>query len=280
MEPLTEYTAYPVPMTQVWVDPEFNCRGRFTPESVAALAKSIRDTGLKYPVYVQPWDKNPGFVYRLVAGFRRFAACRLLHMSEIPAIITEKDITEFEAHKLNLLENLERQDLNILEEAQGLKRLFPLRETPGEIAKELNRPRQWVYRRLGLLDLPHEVQLMCASGRLAQSDLDIVLAYREDPAKARETAQKLVSAKGESDPRKAREARNKLKRGRRVADPKRTKAEIAEMIGLMFRLGINGLPTRVAAWCAGTITTEALMGDLKEEKRELMSNLPRFWRSI
>lgn len=264
---LPEYNAYAIPMTQVWVDPEFNCRGRFTPESVATLAQDIRDNGLQFPVIVQPWDKNPGYCYRLVAGFRRFAACRLLHAAEIPAMVTDKGISEFDAHKLNLIENLERQDLNILEEAEGIRKLFPLGETLGEIAKELKRPRQWVYRRLGLLDLPHGVQLMFASGRLVQSDLDTVLAYREDPGATQNAAQRLLEARRES-PAQTRKVRQQLQRGRRVADSRRKKGEIAEMIDRMFQMGFDGLPTRVAAWCAGTVSTESLLSDLKECRDE------------
>jgi len=262
MEILPEYTAYATPMSQVWIDPLFNCRGRFTPESVEALAKSIRDTGLQFPVIVQPWNENPGYCYRLVAGFRRFEACRLLHMGQIPAMVTESDLSEFEAHKLNLIENLERQDLNILEEAKGIKHLFPLSQSPGEIAKELKRPRQWVYRRLGLLDLPYEVQLMFASGRLAQSDLDSVLPYRDDSKDALTAAQRLLEAR-KVGPVEMQKARTLLRRGRRVSDSRRKKAEISEMIDLMFKMGLSGLPTRVAAWCAGTITTEKLIRDLK-----------------
>jgi ParB/RepB/Spo0J family partition protein len=263
VEALPEYNAYAIPMSQVWVDSEFNCRGRFTPQSVESLAKDIRDSGLQYPVIVQPWDNNPGHCYRLVAGFRRFEACRLLHMAEIPAMVTAKDISEFEAHKLNLIENLERQDLNILQEAEGIRKLFPLGETPGEIARELKRPRQWVYRRLGLLDLPHGVQLMFASGRLSQSDLDVVLAYREDSEAAQKAAVRLLEARRES-PDETRKVRQQLRRGRKVADRRRRKAEIAEMIDRMFQMGLDGLPTRVAAWCAGTVTTEALLTDLEE----------------
>lgn len=258
---LPEYNAYSVPITQIWVDPEFNCRGQFTPESITALAKSIRDGRLEYPIYVQPWNKNPGYCFRLIAGFRRLAACKMLHIAEVPAMITEQGISEFEAHKLNLLENLERNDLNVLEEAQGIKRIFPLGESPGEIARELNRPRQWVYRRLGLLDLPHEVQLMVASGRLVQSDLDTVLAYRNDSEKALDVAQKLLEARREG-PDKIKATQRQFHRGRRVKDSRRTKAEIAEMIAYMFDLGIDGLPTRVAAWCAGSLTTVELRSDL------------------
>jgi len=262
MKVLPEYTAYAVPMTHVFVDVDFNCRGRFLPDSIVSLAENIRDTGLQFPVIIQPWDKAEGFDFRLVAGFRRFAACKALQMGEIPAMVTERDISEFEAHKLNLVENLERQDLNILQEAAGIRKLFPAGETSGVIAKELKRPRQWVYRRLGLLDLPYDVQLMFASGRLSQSDLDTVLSYRIEPKAAQEAAQKLLTATLES-PATVKTMRKKLQRGRKVMDGRRKKAEISEMIDRMFDLGIDGLPTRVAAWCAGTITTEKLVSDLE-----------------
>jgi len=251
-------------MTEILVDPNFNCRGRFLPGSVTSLAEDIRDSGLQFPVIVQPWD-TPGHThtFRLVAGFRRFAACQMLRMDEIPATITSRDISDFEAHKLNLVENLEREDLNILQEAEGIRKLFPRGETPGEIAKELKKPRQWVYRRLGLLDLPCGVQLMFASGRLTQSDLDTVLSYRVDPEAAQRVAQSLLTATLES-PIQAKKVRKGLQRGRHVADSRRKKAEIAKMIDRMFSMGIDGLPTRVAAWCAGTISTEKLISDLEK----------------
>ncbi len=263
MKNLPAYTAYGISITKIWVDPDFNCRGRFAPNSVSSLAENIRDIGLQFPVIVQPWTQVSQFEYRLVAGFRRFAACRILCMAEIPAMITDRDISEFEAHRLNLVENLEREDLNILQEAQGIKKLFPQGETIGEIAREIKRPRAWVYRRVGLLDLPHEAQLMFASGRLAQSDLDTVLAYRGDPQSAQRITQRLLEAAQEG-PDQVKKVRKDFHRGRAVADSRRTKAEIGEMIDRMFSLGIDGLPTRVAAWCAGTITSTNLISDLEK----------------
>lgn len=249
-------------MADILVDAEFNCRGQFLPDSVSSLAQDIRDSGLQFPVIVQPWEEE-GFTFRLVAGFRRFAACGLLKMVEIPAMVTQQDISEFEAHKLNLMENLERQDLNILQEAHGIEKLFPTGETASGIARELKKPRQWVYRRLGLLDLPLAVQLMFASGRLKQSDLDTVLSYRADPEASQRAAQSLLAATLEG-PAKAKIARQKLQLGRQVPDSRRRKAEIAAMICRMFDLGIDGLPTRVAAWCAGTVTTEKLLFELEK----------------
>ena len=263
MKILTEYTTYGIPMTKILIDSDFNCRGRFLPESVTSLTENIRDTGLKFPVIVQPWTETPDYDFRLVAGFRRFAACKRLGMDEIPAMVTDRDISEFEVHKLNFVENLERQDLNILQEAVGIRKLFPLGETAATISKELKRPSPWVYRRMGLLNLPHSVQLIFASGRLSQRDLDTVLSYKDDPGAAQTVAQSLLKATKES-PAQVRKVRQGLQRGRYVADSRRKKAEIAEMIDRMFTLGVDGLPTRVAAWCAGTVSTEKLISDLEK----------------
>jgi len=261
MELLPEYSTYAILTDKIWVDPDFNCRDRFTPESVKSLADDIQASGLSYPLLVQPWDQHPPHNYRLIAGFRRHAACRLLRMVKVPAMVTEKDITEFEAHKLNLMENLERKDLNLLEEAKGIMKLFPRGATAREIAKELNKPVAWVYRRLRLLDLPLDVQLMFASGRLVQNDLDVVLALRDDPEAARAAACEILDARLVS-PTEARRVRTRLQRGRYVTDGRKTKSQIGKMIGVMFELGIHGLPTRVAAWCAGGISDDQLTADL------------------
>ena len=266
LEHLTEYNTFSVPVSEVWVDADFNCRGNFTPESVTALSQSIAVDGLQYPMVVQPWDEHPQFEYRLVAGFRRFAACKRLNWDEVPAIVTEKGISDFEAHKLNLVENLERQDLNLLQEAEGIRKLFPMGESIASIAKELNRGCTWVQRRVGLLDFPHEIQLMCASGRLTQSDLDTILPYRKDPDKVREIAGELSEARA-AGAAQIKAVQRKLHQGRAVPDSRRKKAEIANMIGVMFDMGLDGLPTRVAAWCAGTITTSDIMSDLHEAKK-------------
>lgn len=274
LERLTEYNVYAVPVDQIWVDADFNCRGLFTPESVRSLAADIQESGLNYPLLVQPWEKNPPFTHRLIAGFRRFAACRQLKMVRVPAMVTEKGITEFEAHKLNLVENLERRDLNILQEAQGIAKLFPNGATVVEIGRELNKTARWAHRRLGLLDLPRDVQLMFASGRLVQGDLDVLLPLREDSEAVQTAAHSLLDARLES-PNAGRKVRERLRRGRHVADSRRTKREIGRMIGTMFSMGVKGLPTRVAAWCAGTVTTDEFMVDLKRYVKRFRPGQPK-----
>lgn len=257
---LSQYKTYAIPMVDIWVDPKFNCRDMFLPDAVKKLADSIATDGLQYPVIVRPFTEHPPHQYQLVAGFRRHAAFRLLKRDEIPAMVTEKEITDFEAHKLNLLENLERKDLNILEEARGIRHIFPHGENITTIARELGRERPWVYRRLALLELPIEVQYMVASERLNQHELDLLLALKsEDEETINKKAKELLAAK--------KEGRSKAfirdnKKGKFVDDRRRTKGQIADMIAIMFGMGISGLPARVAAWCAGNISDEELKSDM------------------
>jgi len=262
MKELSQYKTWAVPVAEIWVDPKFNCRDTFLPDTVRKLADSIATEGLQYPVIVRPREvaNNPPYRYELVAGFRRFAAFKLLKRVEIPAMVTET-LTDYEAHKLNLLENLERKDLNILEEARGIRHIFPNGESDGVIAKELGRTPPWVHRRTALLELPVEVQYMIASERLVQVETDwlISLLNRHDDEVILKKAYELLDAKRTGKIRKfIRENRV----GRTVSDTRRTKGQIADMIAFMFSLNINGLPPRVAAWCAGTISDEDLKSDL------------------
>lgn len=262
MKELSQYRTFAIPTASIWVDPKFNCRDTFLPDAVKKLADSIAADGLQYPVIVRPLDAtaHPPHEYQLVAGFRRFAAFRLLKRDEIPAMVTEKEITDFEAHKLNLLENLERQDLNILEEARGIRHIFPNGENCTTIARELGRERPWVYRRVALLELPVEVQYMVASERLNQQELDLLLALKsEDDETIIKKARELLAAKKEG---RSKEFIRTNKRGKFVVDRRRTKGQIADMIAIMFSMGISGLPARVAAWCAGNITDEELKSDM------------------
>ena len=126
MKPLEQYQAYPIPATTIYYDAAFNCRGEVTLQSVKELADSIAQAGrLICPVAVQPWTGEPGCEYRLIVGHRRFrAVTAFLKWTEIPAYICE-GLSDHEARMLNVVENLQRKSLNILEEARAIQNLYP-----------------------------------------------------------------------------------------------------------------------------------------------------------
>ena len=128
-------------MAAIYYDAAFNCRGEFTLQSVKELADSIAQAGrLICPVAVQPWTNEPGFEYRLIVGHRRFrAVTEFLKWTEIPAYICE-GLSDHDARMLNLVENLQRKSLNILEEARAIQNLYPKGSSVREAATELKQP--------------------------------------------------------------------------------------------------------------------------------------------
>lgn len=253
MKRIPHFDAYEVPVDDIFYDEDFNCRGAFTLQSVVELADSIREQGLQFPVVVQPWKRQ----YRLLAGHRRFKACTLfLKWSVIPATI-RTDLDEHGAQILNLTENLERKDLNILEEARAIQTIWPNGISLRVAASELKRPTRWVHIRQRLLLMPEEIQQYAAAGRLSAVNLEALWQLPND--KRLEGAEKLVRAKAKVGKRR------KLKGvPRRKFRPRRTKEQISRMTGTLLNAGVSGLPTRLLAWTAGYLTTEEIYKDIRE----------------
>jgi ParB family transcriptional regulator, chromosome partitioning protein len=137
-------------------------RKTFDAESLRALAESIQAQGIIQPVLV----RRDGIGFRLIAGERRWRAAQLAGLREIPAIVREA--TESEAFALALVENLQRTDLNPIEEAEGYRRLvdeFGL--TQEEVSERVGRERSTVANALRLLGLPLAVKEKVAAGALS-----------------------------------------------------------------------------------------------------------------
>ncbi len=123
----------------------------FDPVALEELVQSIREKGLLQPLLVRP----KGDMYELVAGERRYKASQMAGLREVPVII--KDIGEREALELALIENLQREDLNPVEEAEGYKRLVEMGMTQEEVARAVGKARVTVTNALRLLQLTPEI---------------------------------------------------------------------------------------------------------------------------
>ncbi len=266
MKPLEEYQAYPLPVDRIYYDADFNCRDEFTLQSVSELAESIKDAGrLIYPVTVQPWTGQPGYDYRLIAGFRRFRAMTVfLKAKEIPAVIAS-DLTEHQARLLNVVENLQRKDLNIWEEARALKRLYPEGVTLRQAARELKQTTHWVHVRLRLLRMPSHIQQKAAAGLLSAANLD-TLAGIDKPEDRLLAVGKIVEAR-------RRGKGNRLPGLERTYKQSKVRAreEINRMVERMLLAGIEGLAPRVGAWCAGHVSDEELLAEIDRAARSISS---------
>jgi len=262
MKRLEQYDVFSLPTSEIFYDEEFNCRGQFTLQSVEELAQSIDELGLQFPVVVQPIEEvegieRNGFRWRMIAGHRRFRAITtFLKWTEIPGVIW-RGMTDRQARLFNFTENLERQDLNVLEEARALGRLFPDGASLREAARELKRHTRWVQARFRLLRLPEEVQVKVAAGTLSLVDVE-VLSQFDSPEEQIKAATEMAKAKRRG--RTPSEGRT----GRRFRYRK-TKAQINQMIANLMDHGLDGLTTRALAWAAGSIGDDEFEEDVRRQ---------------
>lgn len=150
-----------IPIQQIGPNPH-QPRSRFSEESLQELASSIRETGVLQPVLVRRQDDG-GF--QLVAGERRLRAAQLAGMTAIPAII--RDVDDREMLELALIENIQREDLNPVDEAKGYHALSTrLGMTHDEISQRVGKHRTAVTNSLRLLALPAEVLEMVSRGTM------------------------------------------------------------------------------------------------------------------
>ncbi|MGN0643218.1 MAG: ParB/RepB/Spo0J family partition protein [Huintestinicola sp.] len=136
-------------------------RKDFDEAAIASLAESIREHGLIQPILVRPM--NNGMTYQIVAGERRWRACRMLGLDEVPVIIRELD--DFETSQIALIENVQRSDLNPVEEAAAYKELMETYHMTQEVlAKTVGKSRSAIANSVRLLALPEAVQEMLKNG--------------------------------------------------------------------------------------------------------------------
>ena len=150
-------------------------RKEFDEEALASLAESIKQHGLIQPILVRP---ILGGGYRIVAGERRYRACQLAGITEVP--VTVRDLTDKEAMQIALIENLQRENLNPIEEAEGYQALMDEHGlTQEEVAEAVGKSRPAVANSLRLLKLPAEITDMLEKGKLSSGHARALLSIEE-----------------------------------------------------------------------------------------------------
>ena len=148
----------------------------FSDEAIAALADSIREYGVLQPILVRPLGTG---MYQIVAGERRWRAARMLGLDEVPVNI--KELSELEAMQIAIVENLQRENLNPLEEASGYSELIEkFGMTQEKVAKLVGRSRSAVANAVRLLTLPEIVQKMVENGDLSSGHARALLAFDDE----------------------------------------------------------------------------------------------------
>ena len=165
-------------------------RKTFDEAALEELAESIKQHGILQPLLVRPL---PAGGYQLVAGERRWRAARIAKLSEVPVII--KELSDTEAMELAIIENLQREDLNPIEEAEGLQALADkCGYTQEEIAASVGKSRPAIANSLRLLRLPEDVREMTKNGVISAGHARALLSF-ESTALMQEVAEQIVSRK-------------------------------------------------------------------------------------
>jgi ParB family chromosome partitioning protein len=217
---------------------KYQPRTRMDEASLEQLAESIRSRGVIQPVVVRPLGDSQ---YEILAGERRWRAARIAGLDHLPALV--RDVPDEAALGIGLIENIQREDLNPIEEASGLKRLIDeFRLTHEEVARAIGRSRAGVTNLLRLLELAPAVQALLQDGRIDMGHARALLAVSK--ARQVELAHR-IAEQGLS----VREAERLVQRAsapghatahkpapRLDADSRRLEEELAQILGAPVHL--------------------------------------------
>lgn len=272
-----------IDINEIFADKELNCRGEIVPMDVIDLAKSIESVGLQSPVMVQPIPSdvisqnkegyNPKqHKYRLIVGHRRLKACQILKHTYIPAII-KTNLSDIQTRVLNLQENLERKNLNILQEALAIKKFKEAGYTLKEVANLTGMSTGWVQIRYNLLDLEPEIQQTAAADLITQEQIKALWSLPNKEQRY-EAVKRIKDSRlrGEKRAIKVKEKKKNI-----LSKKPRSREEMYEMIAHVISvLGAN-FGTRCLAWASGEISTLELYQDIKglAEEQGVPYSIPR-----
>ena len=210
-------------------------RRHFDEEKLAELAESIRARGLIQPIVVRPH----GHRFQIVAGERRWRAAQRAQLHEVPVIVRE--FTDAETLEVALLENIQRADLNAIEEAEAYKKLMDeFGHTQEALAKIVNKSRPHIANLLRLLGLPDPVRQMVVTGELSMGHARAIASAADPETIAREVVARGLSVRDAENMARfgkpGRERQGKLEYKGASADIEALERQLGDMLGLNVRI--------------------------------------------
>ncbi|RFP90814.1 ParB/RepB/Spo0J family partition protein [Rhodobacteraceae bacterium 63075] len=232
-----------VPIERVAPNPD-QPRRSFETEKLDDLANSIREKGIIQPLIVRPHPEKDG-TYEIVAGERRWRAAQQASLHEVPVIIKEFDDTE--VLEVAIIENIQRADLNPVEEAAGYRQLIDkFGHTQDKLARALGKSRSHIANQMRLLGLPEEVRKLLSEGKLSSGHARALITSDDPVRLAREIVKKGLSvraaeqlAKKGSEP--AKKAKASKPAAEKDADTKALEGDLSANLGM--KVTINHSPS-------------------------------------
>ncbi|WP_449393889.1 ParB/RepB/Spo0J family partition protein [Devosia riboflavina] len=213
-----------------------NPRRTFDPDQLEELTNSIREKGVMSPLLVRPTD-DPN-IFELIAGERRWRAAQKAGLHDVPVIVREVD--DKEALELAIIENVQRADLNPLEEAMGYGQLIEQFDyTQQDLAQVIGKSRSHVANTLRLLKLPEDVRGMVSSGTLTAGHARTLITVEDPSGLARQIVEKGLSvreAEALSQQREAPARKVQASEPVRDADTVALERRLSDVLGLSVSL--------------------------------------------
>ncbi len=273
---LKKYEVQSIPMSEIFADHEFNVRGRIDKMTCVGLAQEIARVGLQQPIVLRPYSRKPPFKYQIVAGHRRYTAFTINDQTHIPAYVRLDLTNDYAAAALNLSENVQREQLNMMQEARRVGYFIMGGFSVKEVAKMIGQSSGWVETRKRIMELPSYVHDEVAKEVIKQSHIQKLYEARGDE-------QRLIAL--------VREIKERAQRGDKEVEVKAPESfkdldeerkpragEISDMRMLIYSLITSKcelaeyFPHRLLSWIMGDISRIDMYDSLKLECDRM--NLP------
>jgi ParB family chromosome partitioning protein len=224
---------------------KYQPRSRFTPEELEALAQSVRENGILQPILVRPHDRIAGH-FEIVAGERRWRAAQLAQLHEVPIIVRTLD--DRSTLEIALIENVQREDLSPLEEADGYARLMAEFDyTQETLAERIGKSRSAIANLLRLRGLPEAVRKLVAEGRLSAGHARALIGARDPIGLAEQIVAKDLSVrqaealvKKEKSEGAARKKAGSAAAAAKDADTRALENDLSLKLGLKVEIQFDG----------------------------------------
>jgi ParB family chromosome partitioning protein len=215
----------------------FQPREHFDPEALEELVASVRDKGVIQPIIVRPVPGQPD-EYQIVAGERRWRAAQKARLHEVPVVI--KALTDAEALEVALIENIQRADLNPIEEARGYRQLIErFNYTQDALGQVIGRSRSHIANTIRLLQLPQSVQDYIYAGKLSAGHARTLVGQPDPEAMAQELIAGGLNVREAEE--KGRKVKGKKKRSiGKDADTRALEQSLTSQLGLNVSISFKG----------------------------------------
>lgn len=221
-----------------WLHPNpFQPRKTFVAEELEDLARSIREKGVLQPILVRPTAKGSE-VFEIVAGERRWRAAQIAKLHDVPVVVRE--ISDAESLELAIIENVQRADLNAMEEAAAYQQLIDKFEyTQEKLAQELGKSRSHVANTVRLLKLPDSVQAYIRDGKLSAGHARTLIGAPDAEARAREIIRQALNVR-QAEHRSPRKPKTRSAPATGNADIRALETSLSNMLGLKVQIAHKG----------------------------------------